>query len=203
MHRIFIWLMAIGVLNEFALSSGFAEPPKRSSTAMVFRGTSIQRTQWSSDSETAAISSNSDTATPGTTPGLLPGASNSIVPSHSGSAVRDGSNSAPSEMIHRPTLQQIQNPSGGFQLSHSSFSQQHYSSPNNYVGTHFNNWNNLRPQSAGLSQFESFNRYQPSLNSGGYTSPNTSFGSANNPWNNLSSGNLSPNYLGGWIYQPY
>ena len=107
-----------------------------------------------------------------------------------------------SDLAHRPTNQQLQNPSGEFQLSHGGTSQPASVAPNNYFGAEFHSWNNLQTRSGDLDSFESFNRYQPDTNSGAYFSPNTYVGSANNQWSNLSSGSLAPNELGGWNYLP-
>jgi len=93
----------------------------------------------------------------------------------------------------RPTLQQMQNASGSFNLSHNSFTQNAYFSPNNYLGSQYNSWNNLQPQ-----QFDGFNRTQPEM----YFNSYSYVGATNNQWSNLSSGSLSANELGGWTYWP-
>lgn len=102
----------------------------------------------------------------------------------------------------RPSLQQLQNPSGGFNMTHANFSQSQYISPNNYFGPQYHDWSNLRTLPANLSTFESFNRYQPDINSGAYYSPNTYIGSMNNQWSNLSAGSITPNDQGGWTMSP-
>lgn len=99
----------------------------------------------------------------------------------------------------RPSLQQLQNPSGGYQMTFSNFSHDQYMSPNSYMGTQFNTWNNIQMQPTVLSPFESFNRTQPPT-SGWYVSPNTYVGGGFSQWNNLSSGSIWPNYVGGWTY---
>lgn len=119
-------------------------------------------------------------------------------------AGRDQITSPSRDESHSPRLtnQQLQNPSGGFQLTHYGMSNPHYQSPNLYLGHEFNNWNNLRtPLSPTLDPFESVMRTQP-VDFGGYYSPNTYLGSMYNDWSNFSPGTVFPNEMGGWSFLP-
>ena len=191
-------LMTLIIISHSQLAS--AQQARRPIT-IVFRQAPVAKTQWSGDESvstatpdgTASSEHRSATATP---PGELPDE-----PQHSQSAITGASQQAMAGNSSRPTLQQLQNPSGGYLLTHSNYSQGQYTSANNYNGSQFNSWNNLRQQPENLDLFQSFNRTQPPTAWGGYASPNTYIGPANNQWSNLSTGYITPNVMGGWTYQ--
>ena len=198
-------LTVVGIIAASGFQTGFAQQqPQLRPVTITFRSTSIVRTQWSADSASSNdTSSNPGGSVGGSVPNLLPEAARPSIQSSAGSSfgANDGGSTNGSNQP-RPTNQQLQNPSGGFHFSHAGLSQNQYTSPNNYFGSQQHSWSNIRLQPSTLSSFESFNRFQPAMNSGAYYSPNTYMGPANNQWSNLSSGVITPNDGGGWNYQP-
>lgn len=167
-----------------------------------FKPAAVTRTQFSPDAAPAAATGDAPSladAVPSARPMIASrsndDASTQNEPTAAGFDFSQMNSSAP-----KPSLQQIQNPSGGYQMDYWNMSQGAYTMPNTYMGTQFNSWNNIQMQPIGLSEFEAFNRTQPP-NSGWYVSPNTYVGAGFNTWNNLSSGYITPNYLGSWTYQ--
>ena len=220
MHPILLGLTVVGILTTCDLQTGFAQQQLRQfrPVTITYRSTTIVRTQWSPDSANPNASSQNGTGTTatnganpneaaapaGTSPGrqqVANGQPNQFSPGFSSGSSANGSQGG---FGQRPTNQQLQNPSGGFNMTHSGFSQSQYMSPNNYFGPQYHVWSNLHTQPTSLAVFESFNRYQPDINSnsGAYYSPNTYIGAANNQWSNLSNGSITPNDLGGWNYSP-
>lgn len=215
MRSLLIGLGVVGISALFAADDAIAQQRQPRPVTITYRSTTITRTQWSPDSpnpNTTSPGGMSSTTTPDSSfavwqgngePGSQSSAAktpNPYSPSFSRSTATAGEPF--SGTVHRSTNQQLQNPSGGFQLSHVGFSEPASIAPNNYFGAEFHSWSNLQTRSGNLDSFESFNRYQPATDSGGYYSPNTYTGSANNEWSNLSSGSLSPNELGGWTFRP-
>lgn len=177
---------------------------KRSVTyTYAYRTTAVVRTQWSPDAPTSTVATQSKSQTEGS-PSTDPQSTGATTEKAAGSPSRPAqampiamhgspSDQGQNDERSRPTFQQMQNPSGGFHLTHNSFTQNAYTSPNNYFGSQFNNWSNLQSQ-----QFDGFNRTQPDL----YFNSISYVGSVNNQWSNLTSGSISPNELGGWSYWP-
>jgi hypothetical protein len=159
--------------------------------------------QWSPDSAPTNTSPSNIPAanTAATAPGLLPAATQGVNNNQVDASANQLFSNPSNNSGPRPTAQQLQNPSGAYNFSHSGMSQSQYITANNYLGSQFNNWNNIRLQPNTLDAFQAFNRTQPPANSG-YFSPNTYFGAGFSQWNNMSSGSPMPNYLGGYIYQP-
>lgn len=203
----------VGIVTVITLQDAAAEQRQLRPVTITFKSNSVTRTQWTPDSpnpittstvrpdSTTKPGTNPVTGTRKTAPGISPTAvgtqnysSGFARPSANGDAHPDG--------ILRPSNQQIQNPSGEFQLTHVGITHPASIAPNNYFGPEFNGWSNLQMPSGNLDAFESFNRTQPDINSGGHYSPNTYVGSANSDWSNLSSGSLSANDLGGWNFRP-
>lgn len=207
-------LAALGILTVGGSRDAFAQQRQLRPVTITYRSTSVIRTQWPQGT------SNQITPAPGDTVSTTTPVSNTVTgrdnagqgaslmnrklvnPNPVGFSRGTVADESFNGGAQRPTNQQLQNPSGAFQLSHAGFSQPGSVAPNNYFGPEYNGWNNLRVPSGNLDSFESFNRSQPDMNSGGYYSPNTYLGIANNDWSNLSSGAVSPNELGGWSYQP-
>ena len=206
MRNFFLGLTIVG----FAINceSNTAHAQQRRPVTIYFRTASVTKTQWSPQGTASDAPAAGDSSTVGSQPSTLapPSASSPIQnssasnPALSNSSPAESGDNPSNQFGNRPTLQQLQNPSGMFQMTHSNFMQNHYTTPNNYVGSQYNYWNNLQPQSSSLDSFQSFNRTQPPLYSGAYISPNTYVGTNFNSWNNLSSGYAMPNYLGSYIY---
>jgi hypothetical protein len=200
MRHLLFPLMIFGLVSGGGVQIASAQQPQRPPITIIYRSTSIVRTQWSGDASSfAGGGAGWGSATSAmASPGLLPAGQNSFTqPSGGGSGpnVAGGGQSL-------VTNQELQNPSGGFNLTHNGFTQNQYVSPNNYFGTQYQNWNNLRTQSSISTAVDSLNRFQPAMNSGGYYyAPDHFSGAANNQWSNLSNGSVTPNCLGGWTYQ--
>ena len=189
-------MLMVGMVVTVSSGDAFAQSRHK---VIHFKPAAVVRTQWSPD----AASVPSDAADPAgasSTPAANSSRADSpAVAQNEPVTLGFGLNEAPTA-TGRPTLQQIQNPSGGYQMTHFDFSQGEYVTPNTYMGTQFNSWNNIQMPPTGLSEFESFNRTQPP-NSGWYVSPNTYVGSGFSQWSNLSTGYVTPNYLGSWNYR--
>jgi hypothetical protein len=99
----------------------------------------------------------------------------------------------------RPTLQMLQNPSGGYSLSHSGTTTGQQMAPNLYFGPQFQSWTNQQGMAQMPGAYGEMSRFQPAP-FGGYTAPNTYFGSGFSNWTNLSSGSIAPGSQGGWSY---
>ncbi|WP_010583462.1 hypothetical protein [Schlesneria paludicola] len=195
MHRLTL-VTFIGLLVISSVVPAAAQQRRRPVT-FVFQQSLVAKTQWSPDaSNPAATADGAERSATGTVPGVLPADGAHSDPTAAGSSLQTAGNQAV-----RPTLQQLQNPSGGYTMTHANYSQGQYTSPNNYNGSQFNTWNNLRQPPQNLDLFQSFNRTQPPTTWGGYMSPNTYIGPANNQWSNLSTGYITPNVVGGWTYQ--
>lgn len=199
--RRFTLVALIGLLASSNAVPTMAQQRRRPVT-YVFQQAPVARTQFSPDASSAA---GSIEATERTGSGIVPG----VLPAEGTQSDRNSESNSPQtsgdqisrDQSQRPTLQQLQNPSGAFTMSHPNYSQGQYMSPNNYNGSQFNTWNNLRQPPQNLDLFQSFNRTQPPTTWGGYMSPNTYIGPANNQWSNLSTGYITPNWVGGWTYQ--
>lgn len=202
--------LALGlIVVKFAFLSGINDlyAQSRRPVTIVFRQSSTIKTQYSPDAVSADASSQSGSPTTGSQPSSF-NASPSAMPmgqtmasfQSNGPSVGVNANDA-IPMANRPTLQQMQNPSGMFLMTHANELHNQYYTTNTYMGNQFNTWNNVRMQPTQLDQFESFNRTQPPTTTQGYVSPNTYMGTNFNTWTNLSSGNITPNYLGSYTYQ--
>ena len=204
MRHLLLGLVVAGVVTSCGLQSAFAQQRPRP-VLIVFRQTAVARTQWSPDSGNIqnGIGSHNPAPTGNTMPGMLPASATTQTTSTTGSQLNSANSDSAIDYSQRPTIQQMQNPSGAYQITHNGFTQGQYTSANNYFGSQFNTWSNLRPVQMNLDLFESFNRTQPPLNpnSGAYFSGNNYLGPVNNQWSNLSSGSITPNYLGSYIYQ--
>lgn len=100
----------------------------------------------------------------------------------------------------RPTYQQMQNPSGAFNMTHTGMSSGQQYSPNTYLGTGFDNWTNQQPISQSSSTYGELPRNQPPVQFGGYTGPNTFMGTGFDSWTNMSIGGIAPGSGGSWDY---
>ena len=162
-----------GILTVGGLRDASAQQRQLRPVTMVYRSTSIARTQWSPNS--ANPNANSPGETPSTTGRGSDSATNAAGNSGQGfsqgnrpvnHAFSPGFSQATTAVesfngvVQRPTYQQLQNPSGAYQLSHVGFSQPASVAPNNYLGAEYNSWNNLQAPPANLDSFESFNRFQ-------------------------------------------
>lgn len=205
MRHLLLGLVVSGVVTNCGLPSAFAQQRPRP-VLIVFRQTSVAKTQFSPDAAglTNGGGSNSAGPTDNSAPGTLPPSAATPTTSATSSQSTSANSDDAIDYSQRPTFQQMQNPGGAYQMTHTGFTQNQYTSPNNYFGSQFNTWSNLRPVPTNLDLFESFNRTQPPLNanSGAYFSGNSYLGPVNNQWSNLSSGSITPNYLGSYIYQP-
>jgi hypothetical protein len=196
-----------GALVIIAVQQTRAEQRQDRPVTTVHRSTSITTIQWSPNSQTQTDSTRSPKSTsaaaPGDTTSKSPAAATRQVNPNAVTLGRSTNSTEPFiEVALRPTNQQLQNPSGGYHLTHLGFSQPASIAPNNYFGPEFNSWNNLRVPAGNLDAFESFNRFQPDMNSSGYFSTNTWLGPINSDWSGLSSSSVIPNDLGGWSYRP-
>lgn len=205
-------LIIVGVLTVIGIRDVFAQQRQVRPVTITYRSTSATMTQWSADLTNPGVTTPFGAASApnqGSNPIVRDTAGQKPPPAAStmGTSFSPGFSRTPaipessSGNSERPTNQQLQNPSGGFQLTHAGFSQPATMAPNNYFGPEFQNWSNLQMRSGNLDAFESFNRFRPE-DSGAYYSPNTYVGSENNHWSNLSSGVVTPNDLGGWNYRP-
>lgn len=106
------------------------------------------------------------------------------------------------EQQSRPTNQMLQNPSGGFNLSHSGFSNQQQVAPNLYFGQQFQAWTNQQAVGQMPGSFGEMSRYQPGP-SGNYVAPNTYLGSGFSNWSNLNQGSITPGATGSWEFSTW
>lgn len=97
----------------------------------------------------------------------------------------------------RPTYQQLLNPSAGWNLTHSGFTNSQQMTPNTFFGPQFQNWTNQQPTWQMPSTFGELSRFQPG-EFGGYVGPNTFVGTGFNSWTNQSPGGISPGATGSW-----
>ena len=212
MRRFVSRMTLVVFLTMTVVSNGSAQQSARRPVVYTFQQASVVKTQWAPESakfgsstSTDTVSANAAARPSSTTPNLLP-ASNSVF--HSSPSNGGQSNPTQTEMNHpgfRPTVQQVQNPSGFQNFSVAGMSQGGYRTSNHYWGPQYNQWNNLHVQSTNLDSSQTFNRTQPTFypaDAGAYVSSNNYFGPTFSQWNNLSSGTAVPNYLGGYIYQP-
>ncbi len=202
MRQLILGLIFAGAVTSGSDRAVFAQPSRRPIT-IVFDQAPVSKVQFSPDSGNSFGGSPNGTNPSGNgMPAQLPAAGNVPDPSQSNNSTQANNGSGIVDYSQRPTMQQMQNPGGGFQLTHTGFSQNQYTSANNYFGSQFNSWSNLRPLPTNLNIFESFNRNQPPQNTGAYyTGTSYYLGPMNNQWSNLSYGSVSANYLGSWIYQ--
>ena len=207
MRQILLGLTVFCMLMSSGLQPAFAQQLPRRSVTYTFSQNSITKTQWSPDAGNSSSSGSivpgakSSAATGTATPGMLSNASQSASPNPGGISPSLATGSLASDLGPRPTAQQLQNPSGAYNFTHSGISHGQYTTGNTYFGSQFNSWNNLQMQPTTLDSVQTFNRTLPPVNSGAYYSPNSYLGPVNNQWSNLSSGCVTPNYLGGYIYQ--
>jgi hypothetical protein len=208
MHRLVWGMLVFSVLSAYGQQTALAQQKPRRSVTHVFQQASVTKTQWSPNAGDAnsnsANNAAADKTASNTNPTGLPSTSQGTNSSQSGGTAITDLNSGIESFAQRPNVQQVQNPSGAYNFTPTGASQGQYMSANNYLGSQFNNWNNLRLQPTTIDSFQGFNRTQPlaPIPSGAYISTNTYFGPAYGSWNNLSSGSVTPNYLGGYIYQP-
>lgn len=106
------------------------------------------------------------------------------------------------EQQSRPTNQMLQNPSGGFNLSHSGFTSQQQTAPNSYFGQQFQNWTNQQQVNQMPASFGEMSRFQPGPD-GTYVAPNTYLGSGFFDWSNLNQGGITPGATGSWSFSPW
>lgn len=106
------------------------------------------------------------------------------------------------EQQSRPTIQAMQNPSPGLQLTHTGITEQQQFAPNNYFGAQFNNWTNQQAISQMPSAQGEMTRFQPGPFDG-YTAPNTYLGSEFHSWSNLSTPMNVPGATGSWNMMPW
>jgi len=102
----------------------------------------------------------------------------------------------------RPTNQMLQNPSGGYNLSHSGFTSQQQMTPNTYFGQQFQAWTNQQAVGQMQSSFGEMSRFQPGA-SGAYVAPNTYLGSGFSNWSNLNQGGITPGATGSWDFSTW
>lgn len=203
MRRIVLGMAALVFLTIHGASTVFGQQTPRRSVTYVFQPAPVAGTQWSPGSNGPnAPAAYPDAIGNGGTPSTLPGGAQGMTQSPGNFPGPANYNGFGGNQGPTPTVQQMQNPSGAQNLSHAGMWQNQYTTTNNYIGRQFDNWTNLRQQPRTLDEFQAFNRTQPPANSGAYYSPNTYFGAGYNQWSNLSSGTVTPNYLGGYIYQP-
>lgn len=207
MRHLLLGLVVFGLMTTFDLKTGFAQQRSRRSVIYYFQQTSVAKTQFSPDATNPATPSTASTTTDDSpakgsaAPDLLAAGAQTSGQNSVNSQPSPATTSPAIGFSPPPTNQQLQNPSGGFQFSQTGMTQNPNASQNNYFGSQFNNWSNLRTLPTSLDSVQTFNRTQPSIDSGAYFSPNTYFGPANNQWSNLSTGTVTSNYLGGYIYQ--
>lgn len=103
----------------------------------------------------------------------------------------------------RPTYQQMLNPSGAFNMTHTSMSSGQQYSPNTYLGTRFDTWTNQQPIDQNPSTYGELPRNQPPVQFGGYTGPNTFMGTSFDSWTNMSMGGIAPASNGSWNYSTW
>ena len=101
------------------------------------------------------------------------------------------------EQQSRPSNQYLQNPSGGYNMTHMGISSSQQIAPNNYFGQQFQNWTNQKNVSQMPASFGDPSRMQPGA-FGGYVGPNTYIGPSYANWNNLSQGGNAPGAMGSW-----
>lgn len=198
MKRNLTEIVLAAILLSFAYRIAAAQGRPRRPVTIHFQQSPITRAQFSSDEmpqgAPAEVGSNSS----------LQESQTAFSPTSNGMSFPTvaGSTGVSSEMSQRPDVQQMQNPSGAFNMTHGGVTQGQYYSNNNYFGSQYNNWSNLQTLPRNLDSSQTFNRSQPPVYSGAQFAPNTYFGNANGQWSNLNSGYAVPNYLGGYIYQP-
>lgn len=106
------------------------------------------------------------------------------------------------EQQSRPTNQMLQNPSGGYNLSHSGFTSQQQTAPNSYFGQQFQNWTNQQQVNQMPASFGEMSRFQPGPD-GTYVAPNTYLGSGFFDWSNLNQGGITPGATGSWSFSTW
>lgn len=169
-----------------------------------------------------ALPANSVTKNPATTGAVRPGmiVTNAAMAQQTGQAVvsqsgkPEGAPGNPAEtkpltpeqewieQQSRPTNQMLQNPSGGFNLSHSGFSNQQQTAPNSYFGQQFQNWTNQQQVHQMPASFGEMSRFQPGPD-GTYVAPNTYLGSGFFDWSNLNQGGITPGATGSWSFSTW
>jgi hypothetical protein len=97
----------------------------------------------------------------------------------------------------RPTYQQLLNPSAGWNLTHSGFTNAQQMTPNTFFGPQFQTWTNQQAAWQMPSTYGELSRFQPGQ-FGGYVGPNTFVGTGFNSWTNQSPGGISPGATGSW-----
>lgn len=203
MRRTCLAFVMTGLLVSHGSQNAEAQVRPRRSVTIQFQRPAITKTQFSPDSPVSdssiEVSANSQPSVSESNPLSGDGSGSAFSPTVSSHAAPAGPaiDNAP-----RPNVQQMQNPSGAFHMTHGGITHGQNFGNNTYFGSQYNDWSNLRPLPWHLDSSQTFNRSQPPVNSGAYFSPNTYFGNANGQWSNINTGYAMPNYLGGYTYQP-